>query len=140
MAGIGDEAGLGAVSPVDALQHGVDGLSQRSQLLLSGGQIDAAVQVLGIDLLQLPGQSLQLLAGHVGHGAEAGGGGGQLLKGAQHLADGAVVAKQAGEQEDALKHQHHNSRPVQGLEDAGQVDRDGVGGGLAGHLDLVIAA
>ena len=140
MAGVGDEAHLGAVRLVDPVQHGVDGLGQGAQLLLGGGQVDAAVQVLGVDLLQLPGQGLQLLAGHVGHGAEAGGGGSQILKGAQHLADGAVVAKQAGEQEDALKHQHHNSRPVQGLEDAGQVDRDGVGGGLAGHLNLVIAA
>ena len=47
--------------------------------------VDAAVQVLDIDLFQLSGQSLQLLAGHVGHGAETGGGGSQLLKGRSTL-------------------------------------------------------
>ena len=81
VAGVGDEAHLGAVRLVDPVQHGVDGLGQGAQLLLGGGQVDAAVQMGGVDFLQLPRQSLQLLPGHVGHGVEPGGGGGQILDG-----------------------------------------------------------
>ena len=37
MAGVGDEAHLGAVGLVDPIQHGIDGLGQGAQLLLGAG-------------------------------------------------------------------------------------------------------
>ena len=57
MAGVGDEAHLGAVGLVDAVQHGVDGLGQGFQLLLGAGQVDAPVQMGGVDLVQLARQA-----------------------------------------------------------------------------------
>ena len=75
MAGVGDEAHLGAVGLVDAVQHGVDGLGQGFQLLLGAGQVDAPVQMGGVDLVQLARQGLQLLRRHALHLVELGGGG-----------------------------------------------------------------
>ena len=61
---------------VHPVHHLVDGLGQRAQVLLGRGQVDAAVQMGGVDLIQLVSQALQLPFGHVSHGVEAGRSGG----------------------------------------------------------------
>ena len=76
MAGVGHKPHLGAVRLVHPVHHLVDGLGQRAQLLLGRGQVDTAVQMGGIDLIQLVSQALQLPFGHVSHGVEAGRSGG----------------------------------------------------------------
>ena len=137
MAGVRDKAHLGAVGLIYPVDHLVDGLSQRPQLLLGGGQVDAAVQVGGVDFIQLDRQVFQLPPGHVGHGVEPGGRGGQVLNRPEHLTDGPVAAEQVGQQGEPLADQDHHTSPVQAVEDAGDVHRDGVGLAAVGQLDGV---
>ena len=75
----------------DPVQHGVDGLGQIFQLLLGAVHGDAGIQMGVVDLAQLEGQLLELL--RRGHAAQPVGRGGQLLNGAEHLADGARILK-----------------------------------------------
>lgn len=42
MGGVGDKPRLDLILSVDALQHGIDGAGQSTQLLLSAGDLDAA--------------------------------------------------------------------------------------------------
>ena len=138
VAGVGDEAHLSAVRLVDPVQHGVYGLGQRAQFLLGGGQVDAAVQMGGVDFFQFPRQGLQLLPGHVGHGVEPGGGGGQILNGLQNLVDGPVVSEQPGNQGEPFAGQQDHAGPVERAGDAGQIHRDGVGLPVVGQHNGVV--
>ena len=127
MAGVGDEAHLGAVGLVDAVQHGVDGLGQGFQLLLGAGQVDAPVQMGGVDLVQLARQGLQLLRRHALHLVELGGGGGQLLDGAEYLLNGAGVLEQVGHQAGQLADEQHPGGKDEDGCGLGQIQPDGVG-------------
>ena len=140
MAGVGDETHLGAVGLVDPVHQLIDGLGQGAQLLLGGRQVDAAVQMGGVDLVQLPGQTLDLPPGHVSGGVEPGRRCGQVLDGPQHLADGPAAPKQAGDEGQPLADQDDHPGPVQAGKDAGGVHRDGVGLAVVGHLHGVVAA
>ena len=101
---------------------------------MRGGQVDAAVQMLGVDLLQFAGQGLQLLPGHMSHGVQAGGGGRQVLNRLQDLVDGAVVPEQIGQQGQPLADEQHRPGPTQGAGYAGEIHRDRVG--LSGAFQL----
>ena len=97
-----DEAHLGAIGLVDAVQHGVDGLGQLPQLLLRARYRDAGVQMGGVDLVQLVGENGELLRRHARGGVQLGRGGSQLLDGPGGLFDSARVFEEVGQQRGQL--------------------------------------
>ncbi len=121
--------------PVDAVQHGVDGLGQLPQLLLRARHRDAGVQMSGVDLVQLVGQDGELLRRHAGGGVQLGRRGGQLLDGSEGFFDGARVLEEVGQQRDQLAdHQDTKAKHPQG-DRVLQVQGDGVGLGAVGELE-----
>ena len=134
MAGVRDKAGLSAVGGVQPLQHGVDGLGQGPQLLLGVLRVDAAVQMGGVDLVQLSRQILQPPAGGEGGVVQPGGGGGELLNGAQHRFDGPVVPQGGGQQGQSLPQQQGQSHPFCRRRDGVELYGDGIG--LIGVVQL----
>ena len=142
--GVGDEAHLGTVGRPQPVQHGVDGLGQVPELLLSAGDRDALVQMGGIDLVQTSRQGGELGGRHVGgRAAQPGCRRRQILDGAEGLFDGAGIFQQVEEQAEELAHQQDapgkgqdGHRPLQvqcdgvGLPIVGQ--GEGVGGAAAG--------
>ena len=140
VAGVGDKAHLGAVGRVDPVQHGVDGLGQGLQLLLGAGQIDAPVQVGGVDLVQLARQGPQLLRRHVAHLVEPGRRGGQFLDGPEHLLDGAGVFEQVGHQTGQLADEQHTGGEHEDGRRTAQIDLDGVGRAAIGQIEGIAGA
>ena len=118
MAGVGGEAHLGLIALVNALQHGVDRLPQRGQLLAAGDG-HMVGQGLGVHPLQLPGQLAQL-AGIQRGVLQTLRCIGQRFQRRQHRLHGAAAAPERGDQQhdlDAAEHQPLPQRAVKAQHD-----------------------